>query len=246
MTYCTQLQIMGQSYLRLYMRSTKPKRATLHFARNFAATTTSSYETIKSSTDGTAGVITISKPKALNVLSSQVMQEIIHAAQEHQTNNGVGAIVITGEGNKAFAAGADIKEMADQTYSQAYNNRLLEGWQELRLIQKPLIAAVNGNALGGGCEVAMMCDIIIASKTAKFGQPEVQLGVIPGMGGTQRLIRAVGKSKAMEMILTGDRYALQVMWRSNAVNTSTGTAASRLAYFTASYEEAEWSSILVL
>ncbi|KAL3159255.1 hypothetical protein ABBQ32_011222 [Trebouxia sp. C0010 RCD-2024] len=219
MQHCPQLHMMGKSYLRLYLRSTKPKRATLHFARNLAATATSSYETIKSSTEGAAGIITISKPKALNALSSQVMQEIIRAAHEHQSNKGVGAIVITGEGNKAFAAGADIKEMASQTYSEACNDRLLEGWQELCSIQKPLIAAVNGYALGGGCEVAMMCDIIIASKTAKFGQPEVQLGVIPGMGGTQRLVRAVGKSKAMEMILTGDRIDADEALRLGLVST---------------------------
>lgn len=172
---------------------------------SFESSATASYETINSDVEGAAGIITISKPKALNALSSQVMKEIVHAAQQHQHNVNVGAIIITGEGTKAFAAGADIKEMASQSYSQAYNERLLEGWQELQQLQKPLIAAVNGYALGGGCEVAMMCDIIIASKTAAFGQPEIQLGVIPGMGGTQRLIRAVGKSKAMEMILTGDR-----------------------------------------
>lgn len=170
-----------------------------------AVRATASYDAIRSETEGSAGIITISKPKALNALSSQVMKEIVHAAQEHQSDESVGAIIITGEGMKAFAAGADIKEMANQSYSQAYNERLLEGWQELQRVQKPLIAAVNGYALGGGCELAMMCDIIVASKTAAFGQPEIQLGVIPGMGGTQRLIRAVGKSKAMEMILTGDR-----------------------------------------
>lgn len=217
MAQCVHLQMMGKSCLRPYFRSTTPRR--IGAARNLAATTTLSYESIKSNTEGAAGIITISKPKALNALSSQVMQEIIRAAREHQSNNDVGAIVITGEGNKAFAAGADIKEMASQTYGEAYNNRLLEGWQELRLIHKPLIAAVNGYALGGGCEVAMMCDIIIASKTAKFGQPEIQLGVIPGMGGTQRLVRAVGKSKAMEMILTGDRIDADEALRLGLVST---------------------------
>lgn len=116
-------------------------------------------------------------------------------------------VIITGAGSKAFAAGADIKEMASLSYADAYGRRLLNGWEALRSMRKPLIAAVNGYALGGGCELALMCDIIIASDTAALGQPEITLGVIPGMGGTQRLTRAVGKSRAMEMILTGARVS---------------------------------------
>ncbi len=114
-------------------------------------------------------------------------------------------LVITGAGDKAFAAGADIKEMASLNYCEAYSRRILNGWEALRSVRKPIIAAVNGYALGGGCELALLCDIIIAADTAALGQPEISLGVIPGMGGTQRLTRAVGKSRAMEMILTGAR-----------------------------------------
>ena len=116
-------------------------------------------------------------------------------------------LVITGAGDKAFAAGADIKELATLSYTDAYNRRLLNGWEALRAVRKPIIAAVNGFALGGGCELALMCDIIIAADSASFGQPEITLGVIPGMGGTQRLTRAVGKSRAAEMILTGARVS---------------------------------------
>lgn len=136
----------------------------------------------------------------------QMMGEIVSALlyMDRQHPN-ARVIIITGTGDKAFAAGADIKEMSNLTYGEAYNKGLLNGWEALRSIRKPIIAAVNGFALGGGCELAMMCDIILASDTASFGQPEITLGVIPGMGGTQRLTRAVGKSRAMEMMLTGAR-----------------------------------------
>ncbi|KDD72511.1 enoyl-CoA hydratase/isomerase, partial [Helicosporidium sp. ATCC 50920] len=149
--------------------------------------------------------ITLNRPEALNALNAQVMQEVVSAClfldREHPTAR---VIVITGSG-KAFAAGADIKEMAPVSYGEAYGRSLLNGWETLRAVRTPIIAAVNGYALGGGCELAMMADIIIASDKASFGQPEVQLGVIPGMGGTQRLVRAVGKSRAMELVLTGAR-----------------------------------------
>ena len=138
----------------------------------------------------------------------QVMEEIVSACLflDRQLP-AAKVIIITGAGDKAFAAGADIKEMAALTYSDAYNRRLLNGWEALRSVRKPLIAAVNGYALGGGFELALMCDVIVAADSASLGQPEITLGVIPGMGGTQRLTRAVGKSRAMEMILTGARVS---------------------------------------
>lgn len=134
------------------------------------------------------------------------MQEVVSAClfldRQHPDAR---VIIVTGAGSKAFAAGADIKEMSSVGYGEAYSKGLLNGWETLRSVRIPLIAAVNGYALGGGCELAMMCDIIIAADTASFGQPEIQLGVIPGMGGTQRLTHAVGKSRAMELVLTGAR-----------------------------------------
>lgn len=161
-----------------------------------------SYTNIITSTSGRVGVITLNRPKALNALNSALITELNAAAAAFDTADGVGAIVITGS-ERAFAAGADIKEMAPITFPGNYARNMFADWARLTAITKPLIAAVNGFALGGGCELAMMCDIIIAGEKAVFGQPEVTIGTIPGCGGTQRLIRAVGKSKAMEMILTG-------------------------------------------
>lgn len=150
-------------------------------------------------------VLTIDRPQALNALNSKVMSEIVSACLYLDRNHATAkVIIITGSGDKAFAAGADIKELASVSYADAYHGSMLNGWETLRSVRKPLIAAVNGYALGGGCELAMMCDIILASERAQFGQPEITLGVIPGMGGTQRLPRAVGRSRAMELILTGD------------------------------------------
>lgn len=148
------------------------------------------------------GLITLNRPKQLNALCNELLDEVIHAGKAFDKDDTVGAIVITGS-DKAFAAGADIKEMSTLTYAKCYKENLFKSWTEIPKISKPIIAAVSGYALGGGCELAMMCDIIIASETAKFGQPEIALGVIPGGGGTQRLTRAIGKSKAMELILTG-------------------------------------------
>lgn len=157
--------------------------------------------------DGVA-VLTLDRPQALNALNSKVMQEVVSACLFLDRNHPAArVIIITGAGDKAFAAGADIKEMASVGYAEAYNTSLLNGWETLRSVRKPLIAAVNGYALGGGCELAMMCDILLASDKAQFGQPEISLGVIPGMGGTQRLARAVGKSRAMELVLTGARIS---------------------------------------
>ena len=160
------------------------------------------YETIIVETRGKVGLVTLNRPKALNALNSQVLGEIVAALQAFDANMEIGAIVITGS-EKAFAAGADIKEMQAKTYVEAYLEDFFVGWEGLTRIRKPIIAAVSGYALGGGCELAMMCDFIIAGDNAKFGQPEITLGVMPGMGGSQRLTRFVGKSKAMDMCLTG-------------------------------------------
>lgn len=160
------------------------------------------HETIQVETRGRVGLITLNRPKALNALNSQVLEEITDAVEAFDANAKVGAIVLTGS-QKAFAAGADIKEMQAKTYIEAYMEDYFSGWERFTRVRKPVIAAVAGYALGGGCELAMMCDFIIAADNAKFGQPEITLGVMPGMGGTQRLTRFVGKSKAMEMCLTG-------------------------------------------
>lgn len=150
------------------------------------------------------GMITLNQPKTLNALSDALFDDLIHACHTYDQDETIGAIVITGKG-KAFAAGASISEMSQKTFAQAFKANMFQQWNDVHTdISKPLIAAVNGFALGGGCELAMMCDIIVASDKAKFGQPEINLGIIPGAGGTQRLVRAIGKSKAMEMILTGD------------------------------------------
>jgi enoyl-CoA hydratase/carnithine racemase len=148
-------------------------------------------------------LITLNRPKALNALCDGLLDDLIHAARVFDKDNNVGAIVITGS-EKAFAAGADIKEMSTRNFVDCYTNNQFKNWGDVAAINKPTIAAVSGFALGGGCELAMMCDIIIASESAKFGQPEITLGVIPGCGGTQRLVKAIGKSKAMEMVLTGN------------------------------------------
>ncbi|MFE0013569.1 enoyl-CoA hydratase [Mesorhizobium sp. NPDC059054] len=160
------------------------------------------YETIIAETRGKVGLITLNRPKALNALNSQVLADILDAVKVFETDTNIGAMVITGS-EKAFAAGADIKEMQTKTYVEAFMQDFFVGWEELTRARKPIIAAVAGYALGGGCELAMMCDFIIAADNAKFGQPEITLGVMPGMGGSQRLTRFVGKSKAMDMVLTG-------------------------------------------
>ncbi|PWN35986.1 putative enoyl-CoA hydratase precursor, mitochondrial [Meira miltonrushii] len=146
--------------------------------------------------------ITLNRPKALNALNSALFHELNDAAEKADEDEAIGAIVLTGS-EKAFAAGADIKEMRDKTFQSAYKNNFLGHWTKLTTIRKPIIAAVSGHALGGGAELAMMCDIILAAPSANFGQPEINLGVIPGAGGTQRLTKALGKSLAMELVLTG-------------------------------------------
>jgi enoyl-CoA hydratase len=161
-----------------------------------------SYETIIVETRGRVGLVRLNRPNALNALNAQLIRETSAALDAFEASEGIGCIVITGS-DKAFAAGADIKEMQAKTYMSAYKEDFISAWDRVARCRKPTIAAVAGFALGGGCELAMMCDIIIAADTAKFGQPEIKLGVMPGAGGTQRLIRQVGKAKAMEMCLTG-------------------------------------------
>ncbi|GLB37306.1 putative enoyl-CoA hydratase isomerase family protein [Lyophyllum shimeji] len=153
-------------------------------------------------------LITLNRPKALNALCSPLFAELNQALREADADSSVSAIVLTGSG-RAFAAGADIKEMKDIQFADAYKNRFLEDWADMTRIRKPIIAAVSGYALGGGCELALMCDIILASPTAKFGQPEINIGTIPGGGGSQRLAKIIGKSRTMEMCLTGRMISAQ-------------------------------------
>ncbi|WP_059017137.1 enoyl-CoA hydratase [Mycobacterium sp. M26] len=160
------------------------------------------YETILVDRDERVGTITLNRPQALNALNTQVMNEVTTAAAEFDADQGIGAIIITGN-EKAFAAGADIKEMATLSFSEVFDADFFAAWGKLAAVRTPTIAAVAGYALGGGCELAMMCDLLIAADSAKFGQPEIKLGVLPGMGGSQRLTRAIGKAKAMDLILTG-------------------------------------------
>lgn len=165
------------------------------------------YETIITSTQGPSGrqvgVITLNRPKQLNALNDQLMDELAAALKAFEADDNIGCMIITGS-EKAFAAGADIGAMAQYSFADAYGKDFItRNWEQVRAIRKPVIAAVSGFALGGGCELAMMCDFIIAADNAKFGQPEIKLGIIPGAGGTQRLPRAVGKAKAMDLALTG-------------------------------------------
>ncbi|WP_280264861.1 enoyl-CoA hydratase [Nocardia wallacei] len=162
----------------------------------------SEFETILLERKGRVALLTLNRPKALNALNSQVLTDITAALDELEADENIAAVVLTGS-EKAFAAGADIKEMQSKSYMDMFLADHFAGWDRLTAFRKPIIAAVSGYALGGGCELAMMCDILIAADTAKFGQPEIKLGVIPGMGGSQRLTRAVGKAKAMDLILTG-------------------------------------------
>ena len=161
-----------------------------------------SYETILVDRDRRVGTITLNRPQALNALNSQVMAEVTTAAAELDNDPDIGAIIITGS-EKAFAAGADIKEMSSLSFADVFAADFFAPWAKLAAVRTPTIGAVAGYALGGGCELAMMCDLLIAADTAKFGQPEIKLGVLPGMGGSQRLTRAIGKAKAMDLILTG-------------------------------------------
>ena len=164
---------------------------------------TTTPETILVRTEGRVGIVTLNRPKALNALNGQLMDELGTALQAFDANPEIGCMVITGS-EKAFAAGADIGDMAQLSFADVYGqDYITRNWETIRGVRKPVIAAVSGFALGGGCELAMMCDFIIAADNAKFGQPEIKLGIIPGAGGTQRLPRAVGKAKAMDLVLTG-------------------------------------------
>jgi enoyl-CoA hydratase len=176
-----------------------------------------SYQTILVTREDRVAIITLNRPKALNALNSQVMAEVTTAAAELDADAGVGAIIVTGN-EKAFAAGADIKEMADLSFADVFAADFFEPWSKFAAVRTPTIAAVAGYALGGGCELAMMCDLLIAADTAKFGQPEIKLGVLPGMGGSQRLTRAIGKAKAMDLILTGRTIDAEEADRSGLVS----------------------------
>ncbi|MBE7416758.1 MAG: enoyl-CoA hydratase [Ideonella sp.] len=161
------------------------------------------YETLKVERRGRVGIVTLIRTEALNALNNRLMDELTHAIDALEADEAIGCMVLTGSG-RAFAAGADIKEMAFKTYPEAFGEDFLtRNWERVTRTRKPVIAAVNGLALGGGCELAMMCDFILASDKARFGQPEIKVGVMPGAGGTQRLARFIGKSKAMEMCLSG-------------------------------------------
>ena len=161
------------------------------------------YQNILATSDGAVAVVTLNRPRALNALNTELLKELVEALEDFDRNDAIRCIVLTGS-DRAFAAGADIKEMAPQSYMDMFKaNFFADANDRIVAIRKPIIAAVAGWALGGGCELAMLCDFIIAADTAKFGQPEINLGVMPGIGGTQRLTRFVGKSKAMEMCLTG-------------------------------------------
>lgn len=175
------------------------------------------YRNIMVERRGRVGLVTLNRPSALNALNTALMNELVEAVTDMDRDPGVGAVVITGS-TKAFAAGADIKEMSANTYMDMYAADWFRHWEDLTRLRIPVIAAVSGFALGGGCELAMMADFIIAGDNAKFGQPEINLGVIPGMGGSQRLTRAVGKAKAMDMVLTGRFMDAQEAERSGLVS----------------------------
>jgi len=178
------------------------------------------YEYIKVEKAGeknNVGLITLNRPKALNALCDKLVIEVIDAVKAFDADDGVGAVVLTGS-ERAFAAGADIKEMVNNTFASTTRGNFLDHWNGLSKAKKPTIAAVNGYALGGGCELAMMCDIIYAGDKAKFGQPEIAIGTIPGAGGTQRLTRVVGKSKAMEIVLTGNQITAEEAEKSGLVS----------------------------
>ncbi|MBK9923971.1 MAG: enoyl-CoA hydratase/isomerase family protein [Anaerolineales bacterium] len=175
------------------------------------------YEMILAETRGRVGLITLNRPQALNALNNQLMRELMDALDVFDKNDSIGAMVITGN-EKAFAAGADIKEMADKSALEMTQSDHIAVFGRIRTIQKPVIAAVSGWALGGGCEVALSCDMIVASESAKFGQPEINIGVIPGAGGTQRLTRAVGKALAMEVILNDRKLTAQEALQYGLVN----------------------------
>jgi enoyl-CoA hydratase len=175
------------------------------------------YQYILVERDERVGIVTLNRPQQLNALNFQLVHELGDALQEFDRDETIGCIIITGSGDKAFAAGADIKEMADKSPVEMMTGNF-EAWERLRRIRTPLIAAVNGYALGGGCELALHCDMIVASENARFGQPEIAIGIIPGAGGTQRLARTLGKYRTMEMVLTGAQVSAQELADHGLVN----------------------------
>jgi len=182
--------------------------------------TQTQYQYLLTSQNGRVGTIQLNRPEVLNALSPDLMVELVDALEAFDANDAIGAMVLTG-GSKVFAAGADIKRMAEALAIDMLVMDQLARWDRIRKLHKPVIAAINGYALGGGCELAMMCDIIIAGEDAKFGQPEIGIGVIPGAGGTQRLTRAVGKAKAMELILTGRMFSAEEALEMGLINKIT-------------------------
>ena len=182
------------------------------------------YATIIVESHDRVGIIRLNRPEALNALNAELIEEMRQALDSFEADDAIGCIVITGN-DKAFAAGADIKQMQAKSYLQAYKEDFIARWDRVAAVRKPVVAAVAGFALGGGCELAMMCDIVIAADTAKFGQPEIKLGVMPGSGGTQRLIRQIGKSKAMELCLTGRMMDAVEAERANLVSRVVPAAA---------------------
>ncbi len=178
---------------------------------------TLTYKNILTSTEDQIGIVTLNRPTVLNALSHDLMDELVKALEEFDRDENIRVIILTGS-ERAFAAGADIKEMSDETTISIMNKDRFATWDRVRCIKKPIIAAVSGFALGGGCELVMTCDMIVASETAQFGQPEINIGVIPGAGGTQRLTRVVGKHKAMEIILTGRSITAQEAHAMGLVN----------------------------
>ena len=199
------------------------------------------YETIVTSTQGPdarqVGIITLNRPKQLNALNNQLMDELGTALKAFDADDSIGCIILTGS-EKAFAAGADIGAMAQYSFADVYNNDYItRNWEQVRSVRKPVIAAVSGFALGGGCELAMMCDFIIAADNAKFGQPEIKLGIIPGAGGTQRLPRAVGKAKAMDLALTGRMM--------DAVEAERARLVSRVVPFEKLMDEALGAALMI-
>ncbi|MFI1465327.1 enoyl-CoA hydratase [Nocardia carnea] len=175
------------------------------------------FETILLERKDKVGLITLNRPKALNALNAQVLDDVVAALDELERDDEIGAVVITGS-DRAFAAGADIKEMQPKSYMDMFMDDYFARWERLAQFRKPTIAAVGGYALGGGCELAMICDLLIAADTAKFGQPEIKLGVIPGIGGSQRLTRAIGKAKAMDLVLTGRNMDVEEAERAGLVS----------------------------
>ena len=175
------------------------------------------YEHIVVSSDEGVGVIALNRPQVLNALNQALMEELAAAMEAMDRDDAVRCVVLTGN-ERAFAAGADVREFADATTSDMVRGYRFQQWQRIRMVAKPVVAAVSGFALGGGCELAMSCDIIVASETARFGQPEIRLGLMPGAGGTQRLTRAIGKSRAMELVLTGRYLTAEEAFRRGLVS----------------------------